>query len=349
MTASRSTEPAWTTTTHCGSNHAKVRDADPDDLDAVRDLLTEAFLHGDLASWVIGQVDNRQRILLPYFEMLAEHAIEYGQVEITDDAAAVALWFTVASGRQPGIIDYEARLREITGQFHARFEELDRNTVRDHPGEPWHQHLALLAVHPEARRASRASKLLTPTTPNWTRQASPRSSTRRTTTAASCSPDTATNRVSPTACNQVVLRFTRCGVHQPLTALGPTHDHRPHALALRASGRRPRLALAARSYGPAGNPARREALGPHRPEAPSHLRAATRACPRPCSPGNDAGMPSHSPRSAVQATRSRPGRPRKRNSDRHPLPQRFDRPEVAVSNRRVYIASAGVPWSAGRP
>jgi ribosomal protein S18 acetylase RimI-like enzyme len=160
MTAPQAAERDRTTIMHYRPHHAKVRDADPDDLSAIRDLLTEAFLHGDLASWLIGHVNTRQRTLLAYFEMLAEHSIDYGQVEITEDAAAVAVWFTVAGGRQPGISDYEDRLRVMTGRFRGRFEELDRETDRNHPNEPWHQHLALLAVHPEAQRAGRASKLL---------------------------------------------------------------------------------------------------------------------------------------------------------------------------------------------
>lgn len=138
----------------------KVRDADPDDLIAVRDVLVEAFLHADIGNWLVPHLDTRHRILRGYFAMVADHAIEYGHVEIADDNSAVALWYTIAGGLRPAIGDYDARLKEITGKFHGRFAELDRVMDEHHPGEDFHQHLAYLAVHPESQRAGRGRTLL---------------------------------------------------------------------------------------------------------------------------------------------------------------------------------------------
>ncbi len=142
-------------------SHVKVHDAGPDDLNTVRDLLVEAFLHTTIGTWLIPHVDTRYRAFQRYFEMHADHAIEFGHVHITDDASAVALWHTVTGGQQPPIDDYDARLKEITGKSCHRFQQLDRAMNENHPPEHWHQHLAFLAVHPEYQHAGRSSKLLT--------------------------------------------------------------------------------------------------------------------------------------------------------------------------------------------
>ncbi|MDT4995159.1 MAG: hypothetical protein QOH97_5051, partial [Actinoplanes sp.] len=39
----------------------KVRDADPDDLTTVRDVLVEAFLHTDIGIWLVPHLDTRHR------------------------------------------------------------------------------------------------------------------------------------------------------------------------------------------------------------------------------------------------------------------------------------------------
>jgi GNAT superfamily N-acetyltransferase len=141
-------------------SNATVRDAKPDDLPAVRDVLVGAFLHGDLGPWLIQDLDTRHQTYVPYFEMFAAHALANGRMDITDDARAVAVWHTVAEGHQPGIRDYDARLTEITGKFLDRFAELDRAMAQHHPPEPAHDYLALLAVHPGHQRQGIGSRLL---------------------------------------------------------------------------------------------------------------------------------------------------------------------------------------------
>jgi len=142
------------------SNDTAIRDAKPDDLETVTDVLAEAFLHGDLGPWLIPHLDTRHKVYVPYFEMLAQHAIEYGHVEITDEAPAVAIWYTVAGGRQPAIHGYDTRLREITGKYYRRFVEMDRAMGEHHPRDQWHQYLAFLAVDPEHQGRGLGSALL---------------------------------------------------------------------------------------------------------------------------------------------------------------------------------------------
>jgi GNAT superfamily N-acetyltransferase len=142
------------------SNTSTIRDAKPADLESVRDVLVEAFLYGDLGPWLIPHLDTRHRIYVPYFEMLAEHAIEHATVDITTGAPAVAIWYTVAEGHQPAVRDCDARLTEITGRFRGRFVELDRAMAQHHPRKPLHDYLAFLAVHPEHQRQGLGSRLL---------------------------------------------------------------------------------------------------------------------------------------------------------------------------------------------
>jgi ribosomal protein S18 acetylase RimI-like enzyme len=142
------------------SSSTTIGKATPDDLDAVRYVLVEAFLHGDLGPWLVPHVDTRHRIYWPYFAMLAEHALQYGLVEMTDDAQAVAVWYPIAGGHQPVIADYDTRLKAVTGTFVSRFTELDRAMHEHHPREQWHHYLAFLAVHPDHQRRGLGSALL---------------------------------------------------------------------------------------------------------------------------------------------------------------------------------------------
>jgi GNAT superfamily N-acetyltransferase len=141
------------------SSGTTVHQAAPEDLDAVTHVLVEAFLHGDLAAWLIPDPDTRHRIYRPYFAMLAEHAIDHAHVELAGDAGAVALWHTVAGGQFPVIPDYDDRLTAITGRYASRFAQLDHAMHEHHPRE-WHHHLAFLAVHPDRQRHGLGSALL---------------------------------------------------------------------------------------------------------------------------------------------------------------------------------------------
>jgi ribosomal protein S18 acetylase RimI-like enzyme len=136
-----------------------IRQATLGDLDAVRYVLVEAFLHGDLAGWLIPDLDTRHRIYWSYFEMLAEHALLYGRVELTHDATAVAIWHTIADGHQSAIPDYDARLKTITTRSQPRFAALDQAMHEHHPHD-WHAYLAFLAVHPRHQGHGLGSALL---------------------------------------------------------------------------------------------------------------------------------------------------------------------------------------------
>jgi GNAT superfamily N-acetyltransferase len=137
-----------------------VRAAHGSDLEAVTAVLSEAFLYADLAPWLIPSLADRDRIYPHYFAMLAEHALAHGTVAITQDRAAVALWYAHDGRPLPAIADYDARLAQSTAPYTARFVALDDAMHRHHPHDEPHHYLAFLAVHPDRQRHGYGSHLL---------------------------------------------------------------------------------------------------------------------------------------------------------------------------------------------
>lgn len=139
---------------------AAIRIATSDDLPAVAEVLAEAFLHGDLAGWLIPHLDTRARIYQPYFALLTEHALTHGQVQLCGNGAAVACWYAIDGGPLPELPDYGRRLVEITGKFQPRFAALDQAMHDHHPYDQPHHYLALLAVHPDEQHRGLGGALL---------------------------------------------------------------------------------------------------------------------------------------------------------------------------------------------
>jgi GNAT superfamily N-acetyltransferase len=136
-----------------------VRDAHTGDFWSVATVLSDAFFYGDLAPWLVALADDRADIYPDYFAMLAEHALNHGHVQITEDRHGVAIWYHHDGRDQPPIRDYDTRLAKITGPYLARFTALDNAMHQRHPHEP-HHYLAFLAVHPDRHGRGYGSRLL---------------------------------------------------------------------------------------------------------------------------------------------------------------------------------------------
>src|SRR5262249_42138699 len=131
------------------------------DLGPVTAALAEAFLHGDLADWLIPDVDTRRAVYAQYFRLFAKHFLTYGIVEVTEDIEAVALWWPVGDdGLDLEIPNYDERLASITGTAVGRFVALDMAMHAHHPSGSAHEHLAFLAVNPDRQRQGLGTALL---------------------------------------------------------------------------------------------------------------------------------------------------------------------------------------------
>jgi GNAT superfamily N-acetyltransferase len=137
-----------------------VRRAAPDELGSVTALLSEAFMHAELAAWLVPSLNERDKIYPAYFGLQVEHAGSYGTVEVTDDLCGAALWYVRDGSPVPEFPDHAARLAEITGRHAPRFAALESALAAHHPDTVSHHHLALLGVQPECQKSGYGTRLL---------------------------------------------------------------------------------------------------------------------------------------------------------------------------------------------
>lgn len=132
--------------TDAPTSTVRIERAGVGDIDVVANLLGEAFHDLAPARWLV--VNPRQRVLvLPsYLRIHVEHAMRFGEVHVTADRSATAIWFPYNRSR-PEPANYHTRLALASGQFADRFRNLEAVLTAHHP--PWpHHYLALLAVRP---------------------------------------------------------------------------------------------------------------------------------------------------------------------------------------------------------
>lgn len=144
---------------HLGATDTGILRATEQHTTLVSRILTAAFLHGDLAPWLVPDEDERRRVYLPYFRMLTEHAIEHGYVHVLGEDAC-ALWYDLDEDPAPPIEDYDRRLAEITGAALPRFQQVDEAMHEHHPYGGPHAYLAFLAVVPTRQGQGLGSALL---------------------------------------------------------------------------------------------------------------------------------------------------------------------------------------------
>lgn len=134
--------------------------AETGDLDALSDLMAEAFFDLPPSSWLIADEAARRQIFPGYFRMYLEHGLTHGLVYTTPDWAAVALWLPV--GTEPPVPPegYQEQLAVVTAPWTSRFTAFDAALEAQHPvGQP-HHHLALAGVRPGRQGRGIGSALL---------------------------------------------------------------------------------------------------------------------------------------------------------------------------------------------
>ena len=132
----------------------KTRVAERADLEAIGETLALAFENDPLWGWAFEDASRERKLasLESVFGFFAGAALDFGWVRVTDGVEAVALWIPPGSPemtpadeeRLPGVIaaacepDPAARVQQLLDSFEA-----------NHPHEPPHYYLSLLATHPD--------------------------------------------------------------------------------------------------------------------------------------------------------------------------------------------------------
>jgi GNAT superfamily N-acetyltransferase len=126
----------------------------------ISELIGVAFQPLQVAQWLVPDPQRRAEILPANFRIHVEHALVVGQVHVTADRAAAAVWLPRDGDRPlPEPLNYQQRLAAACGETTDRFRLLDDLFDRHHPAEP-HHHLAFLAVLPSRQRQWLGTALL---------------------------------------------------------------------------------------------------------------------------------------------------------------------------------------------
>lgn len=140
-----------------------VRDIDPVATEEITDVLAAAMSDGPVARWLMPDAALRRESSPDYFAIFAEHAVRYGEVYASVDPidgklSGVALWFPLTRVIPPPV-DYDSRLKEVTGPAFDRTCELDAALEAVHPLDA-HHYLAFIAVRPDRQNLGIGSSLL---------------------------------------------------------------------------------------------------------------------------------------------------------------------------------------------
>jgi GNAT superfamily N-acetyltransferase len=124
------------------------------DLDAIGVALARAFEHDPLWGWAFEETERERKLaaLGEVFGFFAAAALDLGWVRVTDGVEAVALWIPPGSPEMTPAD--EERLPAVVAaacgpESASRVGELLDAFERNHPHEPPHFYLSLLATHPD--------------------------------------------------------------------------------------------------------------------------------------------------------------------------------------------------------
>lgn len=121
-------------------------------------VLTDAFMDGPLADWLVPEAADRGAVAYRYSKLMVDLGLRHGQVDTTTDLAAVAIWYR-RDEWPPTFRDRAGRLARATGAYGQGFTMLDGLLDAHHPRLP-HEHLAFLAVDRQMRGRGLGSTLL---------------------------------------------------------------------------------------------------------------------------------------------------------------------------------------------
>src|ERR1700749_1078615 len=131
-----------------------MRAATTADLDAAGEALALAFEHDPLWGWAFEDADREAKLaaLGTVFGFFCGAALDMGWVRVTDGVEAVALWIPPGSPEMSPADEERtpAGPADACGpESRARVMELLDAFEDNHPHEPPHFYLSLLATHPD--------------------------------------------------------------------------------------------------------------------------------------------------------------------------------------------------------
>jgi len=148
-----------------------VRLATPGDVERATETIALAFSTDPVWEVALRREDGRTDHLRPYWRLFVAAAVDQGTVWLLDDGAAVAVWIPPGGRELPDDAAWAALERfnvETLGRAGAaEMAELYERFEADHPAQPVHAYLSLLATHPDRRGAGIGQQLLAATLGHW--------------------------------------------------------------------------------------------------------------------------------------------------------------------------------------
>ncbi|MET7951069.1 N-acetyltransferase [Micromonospora sp. NPDC005324] len=128
----------------------RIRTARWPEQEQVAAVVAEALHTGPLAAWLVPESTIRIKVLTGVAAIWLEHAIFFGDIQVTDDLSAAAVGFNRYRDLPPPA-NYDDRLTVAAGAHAQRFKLLDQLLTQVRTTEA-HYHLAILAVTPAGKR-----------------------------------------------------------------------------------------------------------------------------------------------------------------------------------------------------
>ncbi|SIM53073.1 N-acetyltransferase [Micromonospora cremea] len=133
---------------------AAVRPAVEEDFPALSTVMADAFVARPIGAWLVPDVAERPALLHRYAHLVLTHGFEHGQVDTTDDLAAVTVWYRRLEPAPPAAT-WMYDLDRLLGPHAPRFALLHAYVDAVLPHTP-HHHLAHVAARPGQGGAARA-------------------------------------------------------------------------------------------------------------------------------------------------------------------------------------------------
>lgn len=152
------------TTIQAEGKATEIRKATIKDIPELAETLAQAFDKDPVMQWIIRQDKHRTEALRDAFEYYLSDSIPYGEVTITDDLKACAMWLPPGVwSEKPPLLEYLGMLVQIVkwsglGRI-RRFIEDDNLEYARKPAEP-HYYLAILGVRPGFQGKRYGSRLI---------------------------------------------------------------------------------------------------------------------------------------------------------------------------------------------